>query len=90
MNRRTLAPAEGGRLLEIRLETGRKHQIRVQLAHRGFPIRGDRKYGGRLPFSPGIALHARSLELTHPVRKTPLRLEAPLPGSWRKCGIEAD
>jgi 23S rRNA pseudouridine1911/1915/1917 synthase len=87
---RTLGKAEGGRLLEVRLETGRKHQIRVQLAHRGFPIRGDRKYGGRLPFSPGIALHARQLELTHPVRKTPLSLEAPLPKSWRQCGLAAE
>ncbi|MBW3600933.1 MAG: RNA pseudouridine synthase, partial [Planctomycetes bacterium] len=84
---RTLGQADGGRLLEVRLETGRKHQIRLQLAHRGFPIRGDRKYGGRSPFAPGVALHARRLELMHPVRKTPLILEAPLPRSWRQCGI---
>lgn len=85
---RTLGAAAGGSLLEIRLETGRKHQIRVQLAHRGLPVRGDRKYGAELSFASGIALHARSLELIHPVRKSPLRLEAPLPVSWRKCGVE--
>jgi 23S rRNA pseudouridine1911/1915/1917 synthase len=84
---RTLGTARGGRLLEVRLETGRKHQIRVQLANRGWPIRGDAKYGARSQFAAGIALHSRSLELTHPVRKTPLRIEAPLPGSWQSSGI---
>ncbi len=87
---RTLGDAAGGRLVEVRLETGRKHQIRLQLAHHGTPVRGDRKYGGKLPFSPGIALHSRRLELTHPVRKTPLRLIAPLPKSWQSCGIRAE
>jgi 23S rRNA pseudouridine1911/1915/1917 synthase len=85
---RTLGPAAGGSLLEVRLETGRKHQIRVQLAHRGLPIRGDRKYGAKQSFPQGIALHARSLELLHPVRKTPLRLVAPLPAAWRKAGLD--
>src|SRR5208282_3810793 len=45
-------------LLEIELETGRKHQIRLQLAYHGHPVVGDRKYGSQLRFSPGIALHA--------------------------------
>src|SRR5262245_61476525 len=48
-------------LLEAQLHTGRKHQIRVQLSHAGFPIVGDRKYGSRHAFSPGIALHSRRL-----------------------------
>jgi 23S rRNA pseudouridine1911/1915/1917 synthase len=84
---RVLGEANGGTLLEVRLETGRKHQIRVQLGHRGLPIRGDRKYGARSSFTSGIALHARRLELAHPVRKTPLQLTAPLPDSWRAAGI---
>jgi 23S rRNA pseudouridine1911/1915/1917 synthase len=85
-----LSRAKAGTLLEVRLETGRKHQIRVQLAHRGHPILGDRKYGAASKFDKGIALHARRLELTHPVRKTPLRLTAPLPDSWRSTGIAAE
>ncbi len=69
-------------LVEIEPETGRKHQIRVQLGRIGHPIVGDQKYGGREPFPHGIALHARALELEHPVRNEPLRLKAPLPRSW--------
>jgi 23S rRNA pseudouridine1911/1915/1917 synthase len=76
-------------LLEIEPETGRKHQIRVQLAKIGHPIVGDLKYGSRETFKPGIALHAFALELEHPVRREPLRLEAPLPASWRKHGAIA-
>jgi 23S rRNA pseudouridine1911/1915/1917 synthase len=75
-------------LVEIRLETGRKHQIRVQFSHAGHPILGDRKYGGRQPFSAGIALHGRRLEIVHPVRQTPMEFVAPLPPSWRRWGIE--
>jgi 23S rRNA pseudouridine1911/1915/1917 synthase len=75
-------------LVEIRLETGRKHQIRVQLAHTGHPILGDRKYGARQPFSPGIALHGRRLEIIHPVQHTPMEFVARLPPSWRKWGVQ--
>jgi 23S rRNA pseudouridine1911/1915/1917 synthase len=77
---------DGGRgvmLLELRPLTGRKHQIRVQLSEAGFPLLGDRKYGGRLAFPAGIALHARRLAVKHPVLKTDIVLEAPLPPSWR-------
>ncbi|MEX2317219.1 MAG: RluA family pseudouridine synthase [Pirellulales bacterium] len=70
--------------LEVQLLTGRKHQIRVQLAEAGFPIVGDRKYGGRRTFPSGIALHARRLVFEHPVRRTPMALEAPVPESWRE------
>ena len=69
-------------LLQIRLDTGRKHQIRLQLADYGHPILGDRKYGSTRPFSPGIALHSMSVELIHPVRKTPIKLTAPVPAYW--------
>jgi 23S rRNA pseudouridine1911/1915/1917 synthase len=71
-------------LLEVRPQTGRKHQIRVQLSHAGMSILGDRKYGATCPFTPGIALHARRLVIEHPVSKMQLALEAPLPASWRK------
>lgn len=69
-------------LLEVRPLTGRKHQIRVQLSHAGFPILGDRKYGGKRPFGAGIALHARRLVIEHPVTKIELGVEAPVPTSW--------
>jgi 23S rRNA pseudouridine1911/1915/1917 synthase len=75
-------------LLEIRLETGRKHQIRLQLAHHGHPILGDRKYGSRVPFAAGIALHARCLVISHPTTGARLEFEAPLPEAWRRFGIE--
>jgi 23S rRNA pseudouridine1911/1915/1917 synthase len=71
-------------LLEVRPLTGRKHQIRVQLSHAGFPIVGDRKYGGRRAFSPGIALHSRRLVVEHPVSKMQVVMEAPPPQSWQR------
>ncbi len=77
-------------LLEINLSTGRKHQIRVQLAALGHPILGDAKYGSRKPFARGIALHSRRLAVPHPVRPgITVEIEAPLPQYWpataRKC-----
>jgi 23S rRNA pseudouridine1911/1915/1917 synthase len=83
---RTLNSAGDLSLLQIEPETGRKHQIRVQLARAGCPILGDVKYGSRRQFPTGIALHALALELEHPVRREPLRLEAPLPRSWHNSG----
>jgi 23S rRNA pseudouridine1911/1915/1917 synthase len=87
---RVLRPIAGGSLLEINLVTGRKHQIRLQLAHRGHPIWGDRKYGSTTKFPEGIALLARRLVLIHPVRKEPLELVAPVPRSWREHGVPVD
>jgi len=69
-------------LVEIELLTGRKHQIRVQLETRGWPILGDSKYGSTASFPDGIALHARRLVIEHPTRGEPVVLEAPLPTSW--------
>jgi 23S rRNA pseudouridine1911/1915/1917 synthase len=84
---RTLKRLAGCALVEVRLETGRKHQIRLQLAHRGWPILGDRKYGARLSFPDGIALHAREIRFIHPVRRTPIRLSAPIPDAWLPFGV---
>jgi 23S rRNA pseudouridine1911/1915/1917 synthase len=77
-------------LLEIQPETGRMHQIRVQAAARGWPVRGDELYGARLPFGPPpatprdrvIALHAHSLTFLHPIRYEPVTVVAPLPSYW--------
>lgn len=70
-------------LLEIRPQTGRTHQLRVQLAHHGHPIYGDAKYGSIRTFGAGIGLHARSLTFLHPVRYEPVTLVAEVPASWR-------
>jgi 23S rRNA pseudouridine1911/1915/1917 synthase len=79
---RVVHSGEGVSLVEVEPETGRKHQIRVQLAKAGTPIVGDRKYGASETFPSGIALHAYRLELEHPVRKDVLQLAAPIPVSW--------
>lgn len=67
-------------LLEVRIETGRTHQIRAQLAAEGAPVIGDRLYGGA-PASR-LFLHARSIALAHPTRGTPLVVEAPPPAGF--------
>jgi 23S rRNA pseudouridine1911/1915/1917 synthase len=87
---RRLSVAGGNTLLEIRPETGRMHQIRVQAAARGWPIRGDEWYGALQPFGPQaptprervIALHARSLAFLHPIRYEQVTVVAPLPEAW--------
>jgi len=83
----------GHTAVQCRLETGRTHQIRVHMAHLGFPIVGDPLYGGplRLPRGAGEeltaqlrgfrrqALHAQTLEFTHPTTGEPVRTSAPVP-----------
>jgi 23S rRNA pseudouridine1911/1915/1917 synthase len=83
--------------VRVELETGRTHQIRVHMAHIRYPLVGDPLYGGRprLPKSPSVALvaalrefkrqalHARRLELSHPVSGERLELESPLPHDMR-------
>lgn len=69
--------------LELRPHTGRKHQLRVQLASRGCPIYGDAKYGSRHAFGPAIGLHARSLTFLHPTSKEPVTVTAEVPAPWR-------
>lgn len=84
---RRLTGIRGHSLVEIVLQTGRKHQIRLQLADHGHPILGDRKYGSLYSFSSGIALHARRLAITHPVKGDRIVLEAPLPAAWLRWGV---
>lgn len=67
-------------LLEIKLHTGRRHQIRVQLASMGCVIQGDVKYGkSSFNFDKSICLLARELTVEHPTKKEPLTFTAPLP-----------
>lgn len=83
---RVIGTAQSHWLLEVNPVTGRPHQIRVQLASMGCPIRGDVKYGFEQPNADGrsISLHARRLEFVHPVKKEVMKFEAPLPddGFW--------
>lgn len=81
---RTLSPIKKGTLLEIQLQTGRKHQIRLQLSELGHPILGDRKYGSVRRWPEGIALHARRLTIEHPILHEPITFEAPVPKPWRE------
>ena len=83
--------------LKIQLETGRTHQIRLQASQHGHPIYGDELYGSQHPFGPGtddlrkrwIALHARTLEFTHPISKETVSQSAPLPACWESLELPA-
>ena len=66
---RTLARDGGSSLLDVNLETGRPHQIRVQLSHAGFPIRGDQRYNPRAKVGEQIRLWAYALTIAHPTLK---------------------
>ena len=73
-------------LLQVIPQTGRHHQIRVQLAKIACPIKGDVKYGAEKPTEDqSIYLHARTLKLIHPVTQQPLTITAPTPNDdiWR-------
>ena len=81
-----IAQNQTGSLLEIKLITGKYHQIRAQLAHMGCPIIGDAHYGSTKPYKENaICLHARELKLIHPVTHEPLVLMAQVPDDefWR-------
>jgi 23S rRNA pseudouridine1911/1915/1917 synthase len=92
---RVLARHSGQSLLEIQLETGRTHQIRVQAASRSHPILGDQQYGSSTPFGPQtedprrrwIALHARRLRFRHPMNREIVVQTAPLPEAWTALSV---
>ena len=66
-------------LVEIELETGRSHQIRVQMSHAGFPLYGDQKYNKNSKVGEQLALFAKRLEFNHPTTKEHLVFELDLP-----------
>ncbi|MFD2917888.1 RluA family pseudouridine synthase [Psychroserpens luteus] len=85
---KTLKALDNYFLLEIELETGRHHQIRVQLSNISSPIKGDLKYGfDRSNKDASISLHARRLQFTHPVSKDVIDVLADLPDDpiWKAC-----
>jgi len=73
---------ENHAFLILNPKTGRKHQIRIQLASRGHPVVGDRKYGSTMNFTRGIALHAYGIKFKHPVKDELLNLKLDLPKIW--------
>lgn len=92
---RTLAVRPWGAWLEIHLETGRTHQVRVQAASRGHPLLGDRQYGATAPFGfqhddhrlRAIALHARGIAFRHPRTWAAVSVAAPVPAPWSELGL---
>ena len=83
----TLKELDNYSLLEIRLETGRHHQIRVQLSNIGCFIKGDLKYGSKRSNSDkSICLHANEISFIHPVSKNEIKIKANTPQNniW-KC-----
>jgi 23S rRNA pseudouridine1911/1915/1917 synthase len=87
VNYRAVARRGGYSKVELCPETGRSHQLRVQLAERGLPIVGDQKYGAMTVLHAvdghrRIALHARELSFAHPTRDERITLVAPLPADW--------
>ena len=79
-NWRRLGERGGLSLLEVALETGRTHQIRIQAVEAGHPVIGDRQHGGAAArLWSRLALHAIRLDLKHPVTGKPLGVESPIP-----------
>lgn len=80
LNYEIIASSDTYFLLEVHPLTGRHHQIRVQLAAIGSPIKGDLKYGfDRSNKDASIHLHARKIAFVHPVKKEPVVITAPVP-----------
>ncbi len=79
---RTIATCADRSLIEVNLQTGRKHQIRAQLSDYGHPIAGDASMAHAPGFPLGIALHSYMLTIEHPTLRTPMTFKAELPRSW--------
>ena len=79
---RVLARRRESSLLELRLGTGRRHQIRVQLAESGWPIVGDVIHGGPRSAAGRLCLHATRLGFVHPVTQRPVAFDSAPPSDW--------
>ncbi len=78
-NYQVLKRGKSRTLVEVRIETGRRNQIRVHMADAGCPIVGDRKYGAKTNAAHRLALHAAGLSFAHPVSGETLKFESALP-----------
>ena len=98
MHWRVMGRTEAGTWLEVQLETGRTHQIRVQAASRGHAVVGDAQYGATQTFGEqfederlrAIALHARQLGFNHPMTREPVDVIAPVPAAWLELDLPID
>ncbi|MBQ1247150.1 MAG: RluA family pseudouridine synthase [Clostridiales bacterium] len=79
---RALASKDGLTMVEVKLGTGRSHQIRAQMAHTGYPLIGDQKYGDKDKRCKDIALEAYKLSFEHPVKREFITFEAPIPSGY--------
>ena len=79
---RALASKDGMTLAEVKLGTGRSHQIRAQMAHAGHPLIGDQKYCKKDNRTKDIALEAYKLSFEHPVKREFITFEAPAPDTF--------
>ena len=86
---RTLQTTDGFSLVRIRLHTGRTHQIRAQFSSRGYPIAGDKKYGGQPIRAGEIALWSYSITFPHPQTDELMRFSAPTPDTdpWNTFSV---
>ncbi len=83
-NYKVLRTSKQFTMMEVKLETGRKNQIRVHMKDMGYPVTGDKKYGGKLNPIGQMGLHARVLAFRHPVTGKALRFDTPIPGKFLK------
>ena len=98
MHWRVVSRTDAATFLEVQLETGRTHQIRVQAASRGHPVVGDAQYGATQPFGEqfegerlrAIALHARQLGFHHPMTGEPVDVLAPPSAAWKAQRLSVD
>lgn len=81
----TLSSGEKYSLVEMRLDTGRKNQIRVHMQQIGHPVCGDAKYGSRCNPAGRICLHAYKLSFTHPRTGQPMNFETPVPAEFLRA-----
>lgn len=96
LNFKVLRRWEGKTWLQIELETGRTHQIRLQCSTRNFPLLGDAQYGSTVSFGTqyedvrkrSIALHSRKMTFENPQTMETVVLTAPLSADWKQIGIE--
>ncbi len=79
---RALVSKDGLTMVEVKLGTGRSHQIRAQMAHAGYPLIGDQKYGDKDKRCKDIALEAYKLSFEHPVKREFITFEAPMPPGY--------
>ena len=98
LNFKVRARTDNRTWLQIKLETGRTHQIRLQASHHGHPIVGDELYNATTTFGPEthdirkkwIGLHARQLGFTHPISKEEIEQVAPLSEYWASLPFDFD